>query len=350
MPAWMMCGSRLSNLKEVHMNVTQIVRLHKYTAKQNNQKKDYLDHVMHSSLAENTRLAYHKGWQCFTGYCHQNRFSPLPAKPEHVAKFLIYLATEPSPASGKFLSMGSIDLYSCAINKYHHEQNIVSPTSHPLVKNTLKGLSRIKHDQPRKVKALREYQISTIINRCPETPIGIRDASVLSLGFAAALRRSEICQLELCDVEFLKQTTKKDRMLLRIKRSKTDQAGRGYKIAIVDGIRIKPVTALKKWLEISDVKDSYLFRAMKRNGKIKPTPLHHSDIPRLIKQHVAKIGLDPTDYAGHSLRAGFITSAVANHARLDKIMDISRHKNTDTVMGYIRDQDVFKDHAGAKFL
>ena len=329
------------------MNLNQIVRSNKQAPTEN---RICLDRAIRSSLASNTRLAYDKGWNCFGDYCRQNRLCQLPAKPETVARFIINLAGRTSTVSGKTLSMGSINIYTCAINSYHHQHNLTSPTGHPLVKNTLKGLSRLKDNRPRQVKALREQQLIKMIARCPARPIGVRDRTVLSVGFGAALRRSEICQLRVTDVDFLKNSTAGPRMLLNIRRSKTDQAGAGYQIAVVDGQRIKPVSQLKNYLTLTGIESGYLFRAMKKNGRVKPTPLHHSDIPRLVKYYSAAIGLDPKDYAGHSLRAGFITSAVANRARLDKIMAISRHKNTNTIMTYIRDNDAFQDHAGACFL
>ena len=78
--------------------------------------------------------------------------------------------------------------------------------------------------------------------------------------------------------------------------------------------------------------------------------MHHSDIARLVKHYVKAIGLDPSDYSAHSLRAGFVTSAAVHHARLDKIMEVTRHKSPAMVLKYIRDADSFKDHAGAGFL
>ena len=33
-----------------------------------------------------------------------------------------------------------------------------------------------------------------------------------------------------------------------------------------------------------------------------------------------------------------------------KMMDVSRHKSMDTLRGYVRDADLFKDHAGAGLL
>jgi hypothetical protein len=63
-----------------------------------------------------------------------------------------------------------------------------------------------------------------------------------------------------------------------------------------------------------------------------------------------RIGLDPDAFSGHSLRSGFLTSAASNGASIFKMMDVSRHKSVDTLRGYVRDADLFKDHAGAGLL
>ena len=89
---------------------------------------------------------------------------------------------------------------------------------------------------------------------------------------------------------------------------------------------------------------------MKRGGRVQSKPLHDSDIPRLLKQYASLIGLEPKLISGHSRRADFVTSAVAHHARLDKIMEVTRHRSAASVMKYVRDADAFSDHAGAKFL
>ena len=89
---------------------------------------------------------------------------------------------------------------------------------------------------------------------------------------------------------------------------------------------------------------------MKRGGGLRGRPLHHTDIPRLLKHYARTIGLITGEISGHSLRAGFVTSAAVHNARLDKIMEITRHSNPETVMRYIRDVEVFRDHAGKDFL
>lgn len=70
----------------------------------------------------------------------------------------------------------------------------------------------------------------------------------------------------------------------------------------------------------------------------------------LVKKYALLAGLDPAQFAGHSLRSGFITSAAEAGANLFKIMDVSRHKSVQTVRGYVRAAEAFKDHAGNSFL
>ena len=139
-------------------------------------------------------------------------------------------------------------------------------------------------------------------------------------------------------------------MFLTIRRSKTDQTGRGHKIAVPEGKVIRPIQRLETWLLKSNIRRGPLFQSMKRGGYVQGKPLHHSDIPRLLKYYAAGIGLDPERVSGHSLRAGFVTSAVAHHARLDKIMEVTRHRNPASVMKYVRDANSFEDHAGEMFL
>ena len=305
-----------------------------------------------SELSENTRAAYQKGWSRFLDYCLAERIGdPLSVSPDKVASFFVQVATRPSPLSGMMLSMGTVALYKSAVNKKYTEAGKPSPTSHPVVRSTLKGLARLRGSSSRKVEALREYHIEAMLQAVPNTLIGQRDAAIIAVGFAGALRRSEICNLNVEDVEFLDFGENcEDRMIITIRQSKTDQQGKGQRVPILDGKTIRPIARLRQWLGNSSIATGPLFQTMKRGGHLRGKPLHHSDIPRIIKHYAELVGLDPKDIAGHSLRAGFVTSAAVHHARLDKIMAVTRHTNPATVMGYIRDADAFADHAGRGFL
>ena len=66
--------------------------------------------------------------------------------------------------------------------------------------------------------------------------------------------------------------------------------------------------------------------------------------------HHKGLGLDAVDFSGHSLRSGFLTSAARRGASVFKMRDVSRHKSMDVLQGYVRDADMFRDHAGAGLL
>src|ERR1700745_3543601 len=103
-----------------------------------------------------------------------------------------------------------------------------------------------------------------------------------------------------------------------------------------------------------------LQRARTHRTPAVPRPARHTAEPRsamlrltprervsdIVKEHAERLRLDPTQFAGHSLRAGFLTSAAARGASIFKMMDVSRHRSVDTLRGYVRDAELFKDHAG----
>ena len=80
------------------------------------------------------------------------------------------------------------------------------------------------------------------------------------------------------------------------------------------------------------------------------TTLSIKSIAQVVKRYAELAGLNHEDFSGHSLRAGFITSAAERGASLFKMMEVSRHKSVDTLKGYVRRAELFKDHAGSTFL
>jgi hypothetical protein len=73
-------------------------------------------------------------------------------------------------------------------------------------------------------------------------------------------------------------------------------------------------------------------------------------VAEIVKSCAARLGLAVADYSGHSLRSGFLTSAARRGASVFKMRDVSRHKSMDVLQGYVRDAELFRDHAGAGLL
>jgi len=70
----------------------------------------------------------------------------------------------------------------------------------------------------------------------------------------------------------------------------------------------------------------------------------------IVKKYADAAGLEVERLSGHSLRAGFVTSAAENRASISRIMEVTRHRDPRTVETYVRRADRFKDHAGDGFL
>jgi hypothetical protein len=135
----------------------------------------------------------------------------------------------------------------------------------------------------------------------------------------------------------------------RPRRGKTDQEGQGATIGIVRGSIACPVAAVCQWRDEAGITAGPLFRSIRKGGKAGGR-LTDQSVADIVKAHAERVGLDPSLFAGHSLRAGFLTSAAKRGASIFKMMDVSRHRSVDTLRGYVRDAEIFKDHAGAGLL
>jgi integrase len=135
-----------------------------------------------------------------------------------------------------------------------------------------------------------------------------------------------------------------------IRRGKTDQEGKGAIIAIVRGAVVCPVAAYKTWIGAANISTGPVFRPIAKGERLQEARLTDRSVAKIVKVHAARVGLDPAGFSGHSLRSGFLTSAAARGASIFKMMDVSRHRSVDTLRGYVRDAELFKDHAGAGLL
>jgi len=164
-------------------------------------------------------------------------------------------------------------------------------------------------------------------------PIGIRDAAVILLGYASALRRSEIVALALSDVEH-----KPAGLLLNIRKSKMDQQGHGQQVAVAHGQHAltDPVAALNAWRTVRGETPGSLFTRIWASS-VSLQPLSGHVVARMLRARAVDAGLDGTRITAHSLRAGHATAAALAGVPLDRIAAQTRHKDlTVLVTRYIR--------------
>jgi integrase len=132
--------------------------------------------------------------------------------------------------------------------------------------------------------------------------------------------------------------------------AKTDQEGEGAVIAIARGSEACPVQALREWLNAAGIESGPIFRPINKVAIVSNNRLTDRTVANIVKAYASRVGLDANLFSGHFLRSGFLTSAAGNGKSMFKMMNVSRHKSVDIVRGYVRDAELFKDHAGAGLL
>jgi integrase len=111
-----------------------------------------------------------------------------------------------------------------------------------------------------------------------------------------------------------------------------------------------PVAVFKTWIRAAGITAGPVSRPVAKGGRLRNARLTDRSVAKIVKARAIRVGLDPAAFAGHSLRSGFLTSAAARGASIFKMADQSRHRSMDTLRGYVRDAEIFKDHAGAGLL
>ncbi|MEF2559286.1 site-specific integrase, partial [Aurantimonas sp. C2-5-R2] len=169
-----------------------------------------------------------------------------------------------------------------------------------------------------------------------DRPKDIRDRALLLIGFAGGFRRSELVGLDVADVETVRQG-----LVITLRRSKTDQTGAGRKIGIPHGrTRWCPVAALEVWLSTFGIEAGPILRGINRHGRVGDQRLSGEAVSIIVKKRLAAAGFDPEGYSGHSLRAGFATSAAQAGASSWKIRQQTGHASDAMLSRYIRDGEL----------
>jgi site-specific recombinase XerD len=296
---------------------------------------DARDYVA-ASRAENTTRVYRTGWAQFTAWCDEHGVTPLPAGAETVALYVADLAKDAKPAT--------IDLRLAAISAAHRAAGHDSPTKEEAVRLVRRGVRRTLGTAQRQVRPVTVPDLHTMLEGLRADMGGCRDRALLLLGFAGALRRSELVGLDVADV-----TEGSDGLTVHLRRSKTDQEGAGRTVGIPFGSNpiTCPVRAWRAWLEVSGITEGHAFCPVDRHGHIGTTRLSGPAVALVVKRRAARAGLDPREVAGHSLRAGLATSAAAVGVAERVIANQTGHRGTAMLHRYIREGSLFRENAAS---
>jgi integrase len=280
------------------------------------------------ALAPETRRAYAADWRAWTEWCRQAGSAPLPADPAAVAAYLAWLAPRYSRAA--------LERRLAAIGHAHRLRQLAWSAGHPVLRATLRGIHRQHGSARRQAAALTSAELRRLIQACGGDITGIRDRALLLLGFAGALRRSELVAV---DREHIRFTEAGLRLLLPA--SKTDPEGRGVEIGIGRGRRPEtcPVRALEAWLDASACRFGPVFRKVDRWGHVDHRRLGGDAVRSILLRRARQAGLKADAgerLSPHGLRAGFVTEAYIAGARDEQVMEHTRHRDLKTMRGYVR--------------
>ncbi len=288
-----------------------------------------------ASRSEATLGAYASDPRHFSAWAAANNLAALPAAPDTVALYLTSMAESFKPST--------LARRVAGISVAHQHAGFPSPTTDALVRSVLSGIRRTVGTAPNQVAPTTIGEIRKMTARKGDSTIEIRDRAILLLGFAGAFRRSELVSLDVCDIE-----ERPDGILVTLRRSKTDQTGEGDTKAIPFGTDAEtcPVRAVQAWISTAATTDGPLLRPVDRHGNVSPSRLSGKAVALVVKRAAERVGLDPTAYAGHSLRAGFVTTAAANGATERAIARQTGHAAGSAVLRhYIRHASAFTDNA-----
>ena len=244
------------------------------------------------------------------------------------------------------LSYATIEQTMSAISTTHKAQGVSSPTESMLVKKLLKGCRLEYGTAHKKPDAATVKILRYLLNTIPEdnSPKNVRDRDIIALGFAGAFRRSELCSIDIENLKWVFRETQ-EILLIEVQRSKNDQERLGMTKAIFpsNDKSVSPTELLKKWLNIR-CSEGALFTRILKGNHVTTDRLTPQSIRLIVKHTAARAGLS-LDLTAHSLRSGFVTTAIRQGKSERSIMNQTGHKSTQVLREYFMREDAIEDNA-----
>jgi len=288
--------------------------------------------------AGSTKRAYLGDFDIFDNWAREFGESSLPAKPETVQAYI-------AECVRRDLAVSTLARYLTSISRAHKLAKLPNPTIDQNVRDTMAGYRRDKGAAQKRARPLMYEQLVRVVQQLGTSIQGLRDAAILTIGWCCALRRSEIVALNREDIESVSEG-----LVVRIRRSKTDQEKKGRSIGIPFGTdKFCPVAVIRRWYTVAQITRGPLFiptfrgsnRKMFITSKRRDKALTDRWISEIVKRSLENAGYDSDGYSGHSLRAGFCTQAATQAVPEWAIMAHTGHRSQAVMQGYIREGSLF---------
>ena len=276
-------------------------------------------------VTHNTIRSYRSQWRSFVTWATARRVPAAPAKPEHVAAYL----------AERFEQRGhkpaTLRVAAAAIAYVHSNCGLGNPCSHPDVKRTLRGATRVAGKAQKQAKGLTADALDAIAATACRPRLGkngrregaqtaVRrgrvDIALVRLMRDAMLRVSECAALTWSDIETVPDGTGR----LVIRRSKTDLDGEGA-VVFVSTQTMAALTSI-------------------RNGApagLRVFELSSNQISLRIKKAALAAGLGE-GFSGHSPRVGMAQDLARIGVELPSLMTAGRWRSPTMPAHYTRNE------------
>ena len=276
---------------------------------------------LEGAYAPSTLRGYYSDIQKFTDWCIREGLEPFPAEASTVCEFIA--------AQGVDLRPESVRRCLCAIRKIHNLLRLPDPTTDEDVNLAMRRLKRAKLGRPRQAKGMTREHLAQCLAVQPDSPWGLRNRALLSLGFDLLTRRSELVALMSDDIEFRGDGT----LRVIIRRGKTDPFGMGR----IGFTSRRSAQLVGEWLAWRGDDIVPLFCGIYR-GKAINRSLETTKVKLIVKEAIAGAGLPPeevTAFSSHSLRVGAAQELLRAGFDTAAIMRAGGWRSTNVLARYL---------------
>lgn len=298
-----------------------------------------LRELYHHGQAKATKIGYASDLLVFEAWCRAHQKVMVPCSPRTLIEFML--------DQSEAYAYSTVSRRLSAVSWAHRSAGYLgpdNPRSHPSVSEALTLLRRKRVEEGRmetkEAAPLTTNLVRELMLVCKTDEIenrGLRDRALILIGFAAALRRSELIALEIKDLEFVIEGVE-----LLVRKSKTDQQGSGHTRRVARGdIPVTcPVTALRDWLNGAGITEGGIFRRVLKGGQIGTRIKSGEAVRGIVKRRLKQIGRQDWDaFSGHSFRKGFASVAAERGSGIAAIQAQGNWKSTRAMLGYIKNRE-----------
>ena len=286
-------------------------------------KNGLVQKYIDASQASATKRAYASDLRHFLAHG-----GSVPSTPKRLANYL-------ADSANSGLAVATLERRITAIHKAHAYQKHASPAHSEIVRQVMQGIRRTLGIKQRQVKPLTKANLLAALETIEKIHMPVRaarDRAILLVGFASAMRRSELVGVCMEHLSFSPTGLE-----IELPVSKTDQEKQGRTVFIPRSSGSHcPVQALMRWLKAAGISAGHVFRSVNRYDGVAKQGLTPQSVALIVKAAMAQTGVDAQNFSGHSLRAGYCTSAAEQGQQSWQIRMQTGHTTDAALAKYIR--------------